>query len=136
MRFSCAFVVAASLLGTWNVPVAAQSPDPLSASSSPTAVAADAALLNRLGNLPLRFEVNRGQTDPRVKFVSPNGARTLFLTSTGAVLKLNAAAADGATSQPVLSLDWLAANPRVNLTGVDELPGRSNFLIGRDRERW
>src|SRR6476620_3932315 len=29
------------------------------------------------GNLPLSFEPNRGQTDPRVKFISRAGHRTL-----------------------------------------------------------
>src|SRR5690242_4338878 len=38
------------------------------------------------GNLPLSFEPNRGQTDPRVKFLSRAGSRTLWLTSDEAVL--------------------------------------------------
>jgi Beta-propeller repeat len=46
------------------------------------------ALLKTYGSLPLRFEVNSGQTDSRVKFLSRGGGYTLFLTSTEAVLAL------------------------------------------------
>src|SRR6476469_8220563 len=38
------------------------------------------------GNLPLSFEPNRGQADPRVKFVSRAGNRTLWLTNDEVVL--------------------------------------------------
>src|SRR3972149_8900667 len=40
------------------------------------------------GKLPLSFEVNVGQTDKNVKFLSRAGGSTLFLTSTEAVLVL------------------------------------------------
>jgi hypothetical protein len=38
------------------------------------------------GKLPLAFEPNRGQTDPRVKFLSHAGHHTLWLTNDEAVL--------------------------------------------------
>jgi sugar lactone lactonase YvrE len=38
--------------------------------------------------LPLSFEVNQGQTDPRVKFLSRGSGYTLFLTGNEAVLSL------------------------------------------------
>src|ERR1051325_9936578 len=37
------------------------------------------------------FEPNLGQTDPRVRFLSRRGPLTLFLTASGAVLRLTAA---------------------------------------------
>ncbi|HUZ45615.1 MAG TPA: hypothetical protein VMW54_03150, partial [Terriglobia bacterium] len=43
-------------------------------------------------NLPLSFEVNRGQTDSRVKFLSRGQGYTLFLTRRDAVLSLQAGA--------------------------------------------
>ena len=36
--------------------------------------------------LPLRFELNEGQTDPRVRFLMRSGGSTIFLTNTEAVL--------------------------------------------------
>src|SRR3954454_18791616 len=44
--------------------------------------------------LPVRFEPNLGQTDPRVSFISRDADHTLLLTRSGAVLKLR----DGAVS--------------------------------------
>ncbi len=40
------------------------------------------------GKLPLSFEANQGQTDPRVKFLARGGDYTLFLTNSEAVLDL------------------------------------------------
>src|SRR5205807_1709722 len=40
------------------------------------------------GKLPLSFEANRGQTDPRVKFLSRGSGYALFLTGDEAVLAL------------------------------------------------
>src|SRR5438445_8017867 len=41
------------------------------------------------GKLPLYFEVNRGQTDPRVRFLARGGHHVVFLTPTETVLVLN-----------------------------------------------
>src|ERR1044072_4564371 len=41
------------------------------------------------GQLPLSFEVNKGQTDPRVKFLSRGSGYSLFLTASESVLVLN-----------------------------------------------
>jgi hypothetical protein len=40
------------------------------------------------GKLPLRFDVNRGQVDPRVRFISRGDGYTLFLTQDESVLAL------------------------------------------------
>src|SRR5689334_221520 len=41
--------------------------------------------------LPLRFEVNRGQFDSRARFVARQGNMTLFLTDEGAVMAVRSA---------------------------------------------
>ena len=48
----------------------------------------DAALAQAYGQLPLSFEVNQGQTDPQVDFLSQGSGYALFLTPTEAVLSL------------------------------------------------
>jgi len=40
------------------------------------------------GKVPLSFEANQGQTDPRVEFISRGSGYSLFLTSNEAVLTL------------------------------------------------
>jgi Abnormal spindle-like microcephaly-assoc'd, ASPM-SPD-2-Hydin/Beta-propeller repeat len=99
------------------------------------------------GNLPLRFEANLGQTDPRVNFVSMGANSALFLTPSGAVLTLNR---NPAKPQPSARLSHNAKNSgRVALQfslrgaskgaiaeGVDPLPGKSNYFIGNNPRHW
>jgi hypothetical protein len=49
-------------------------------------------MLDAYGKLPLTFEANRGQTDPRVQFLARGRGYTLFVTATEAVLALQAPA--------------------------------------------
>src|SRR6266536_1303579 len=53
------------------------------------ASAAQPRLAERYGRLPLSFEINWGQTDKRVKFLSRGKGYSLFLTHDEAVFKLN-----------------------------------------------
>lgn len=85
-------------------------------------------LAEAYGRLPLSFEANHGQTDRRVKFLSRSGGQTLFLTSTEAVLTT-----DGRNT---LQMGLLGASPHAQLTGRDELPGKSNYFLGSDPSNW
>jgi uncharacterized repeat protein (TIGR01451 family) len=89
---------------------------------------ASARLAEGYGKLPLRFEVNRGQTSPRVKFLARGSGYTLFLAESGAVLRLR----DAGT----LRLTLEGANRKPVVSGVEELPGRSNYLLGADARAW
>ena len=107
------------------------------------------------GNLPLSFEANEGQFDSRVKFISRAGSHMLFLTSTEAVLKMGcsrqAARAEPAAASTVddpqqsatvesnvgaLRMKMAGANTTAKVTGLDELPGKSNYFIGNDPAKW
>src|SRR5438094_10478985 len=107
-------------------------------------------VLAAYGKLPLSFEANQGQTDPQVKFLSRGRGYTLFLTPTEAVLTLTKADAhakrrisgEATLSEPekragtVLRMKLLGANPTPSVTGVEELPGRSNYFVGNDPKKW
>jgi hypothetical protein len=56
--------------------------------ASPTPQAARPRLAEAYGKLPLSFEINRGQTDSQVKFLSRGSGYSLFLTGNEAVLAL------------------------------------------------
>jgi hypothetical protein len=108
------------------------------------------------GKLPLSFEANRGQTDDRVKFLARAGGYTLFLTSTEAVLQLRSAVSGVRNKEPVpakrrsanrgaairnaqstvLRTKLVGANRNAHASGLDELPGKSNYFIGNDPKRW
>src|SRR5260370_42253959 len=44
--------------------------------------------LNKIGGLPLYFEVNQGQVDPSVRYLARSGRYSLFLTDDAAVFSL------------------------------------------------
>jgi hypothetical protein len=107
------------------------------------------------GKLPLRFEANQGQTDAPVKFLARGSGYNLFLAPEGAVLTLNRKprvnARDGRaatlehfpsalgnqTPPPsVLRMQLVGSNPVPRITGMEQLPGQSNYFIGNDRTRW
>src|SRR6266567_3072443 len=107
-------------------------------------------------SLPLYFEANRGQTDPQVKFVSRGRGYTLFLTRRGeAVLVLRgptpkrdplqpaalASAAVAPQSEPVgtpavVRMKLVGANAKPRAEALGELPGKANYFIGNDPNKW
>jgi hypothetical protein len=113
-------------------------------------------LADSYGKLPLTFELNNGQTDPRVKFLSRGHGYVLFLTSDGAVLGLqnnnpprrgenmkeaNAPASShpGGTQNLVsttLRMKLVNANRALRISGLEPQPGRSNYLRGNDPAKW
>ena len=86
--------------------------------------------------LPLSFELNQGQTDGRVKFLSRANGFTLFLTPTEAVLSLRNANRADKTRRAALRMKLVGSNAAPEIVGADELPAKSNYLIGNDRAGW
>ncbi|HXX27017.1 MAG TPA: hypothetical protein VEI99_01070, partial [Terriglobales bacterium] len=82
-----------------------------------------------LAHLPFIFERNQGQSDPRVMFLARGSRYALFLTADAAVLTLEHAADSklrSANSVAVLSMELVHSNPRTEIKGTDQLPGKSN----------
>jgi beta-propeller repeat-containing protein len=135
------------------------------------------ALVQSYGKLPLSFEVNRGQADPQVKFLSRGSGYALFLTGDEAVLSLRGRQSSVVSrrfpvdsrqpSKPpsyepdttallhspftvqnsellrpqppapeVLRMKLVGANRMAKVTGLEELPGKSNYFIGNDPKKW
>jgi hypothetical protein len=100
------------------------------------------------GRLPLSFEANKGQTNSGVKFLSRNAGQMLFLTSSEAVLVLSKQQNQNGLSQDsgafrsrwsrsaVLRMRLLGASSETEVTGLERLPGTSNYFIGNDPARW
>jgi hypothetical protein len=130
---------------------------------APTAglTAGNQQLLQAYGQLPISFEANAGQTDAQVRYLARGSGYGLFLTATGAVLSLEAPAAppvDGqlglssvsvlgspfsvpksppqSVSGVALAMNLVGANPAAQVTGLDQLPGTSNYFIGNDPSQW
>jgi hypothetical protein len=91
-------------------------------------------------DVPLSFEANQGQSDSRVKFLARGHGYTLFLTTSETVLFLTPAAhVERGPSQPshaVVRLRLIDANRNATVEGLDPLPARSHYFVGRDPQRW
>ena len=95
-----------------------------------------------------------GQTDSQVKYLSHGSGYTLFLTPTEAVLSLsnpaynsgalhgtdatsaNAPTGPEAAQNATFRMRIIGSNERALVTGLRELPGRTNYLIGNDPSKW
>jgi len=112
------------------------------------AAATDARVSESYGKLPLQFEANRGQTHKDVHFLSRGAGYSLYLTGAEAVLVLTNTNADAkrstqalpkAKAQPksvALRMSLVGAARKPQATGLDELPGKANYFIGKDRSKW
>jgi hypothetical protein len=116
------------------------------------------------GLLPLSFEVNQGQADTAVKYLARGGGYNVLLTAREAIIMLKSNGGDsngnhntqespnlpaGKHSRPqatinrsyipdesVIRMGLVGANGDAVVKGFDELPGKVNYLIGKDSERW
>jgi Beta-propeller repeat/Secretion system C-terminal sorting domain len=99
-------------------------------------------VVNTFENIPMRFELNQGQTDDQVKFLSRGKGYTLFLTSSDTVLTLEQKPVDKSLesmktdSETPLHMQLVGANPKPKVEGLVELITKSNYLIGNDPAKW
>src|SRR5687768_3259016 len=98
-----------------------KSPSPVSLSSS-------------MGGEPLRFEENRGQAGPTVRFLARGSGQTLLLGDTEATLLLRKASRQSTQSGAVR---WRLANAEPSRARAERpLPTKVNYLRGADASRW
>jgi hypothetical protein len=109
------------------------------------------------GKLPMTFEANAGQANSDVRFIARDSHRSVLLTSDGAVitltkapgyraskfekatgqfLQLNPSAKIGNLKSSTVHFKFVAASASPTISGVDQLPGKINFLRGNDPEQW
>ena len=80
-----------------------------------------------LARLPLRFEANRGQWDPAVRYAARANGYALLLTAAGPVVALPG-------SQRV-AIRLLDSNPAAPIEALDPLPSHTDYFLG-SRDRW
>ena len=111
--------------------------------------AAKTRIAEQLGKLPLSFEINKGQIDEPVKFLSHGAGYDLFLTATEAVLRVHKPSAQqvdklkatvpadaNLREGTVLRLRMLGANATPQVEGQEELPGKIHYFNGNDPAKW
>lgn len=98
------------------------------------ALASSPEVTAQYAGLPMRFEPNVGQSDPRVRFLARGNGYTLFLTGTESVMVLAKPAPDGPAD--VVRMRYAGANAQPRVEGVQPLPGITNYFLGNDPARW
>ncbi len=112
-------------------------------------------LAESYGKLPIAFEANEGQTDQRVKYFARGQGYTLFVTPQESVISMTtpdkklskdklhsskAVLSKGKIKSDAIRIKFVnqnkAASDVKTITGVDELPGTSNYFIGNDHKKW
>lgn len=146
IALSC-LIAAVLTIGLFTLPRGSRAesvdvPAPHRTETKPADQPATARIGAAYGQLPLSFVANEGQADARVKFISRGKGYSLSLTPTEAVLVLADSRkddsrdhADSAQSQ-VLVMKMRGAKPEPRLTGLDQLPGKVNYLLGNDSAKW
>ncbi|MHB1457244.1 MAG: DUF7948 domain-containing protein [Armatimonadota bacterium] len=117
---------------------------------------ADARVARLYGKLPLSFVENRGQMDKRARYVIRGPRASAFFRNDGVTFDLWEASKKKPLnkqdilqkSKPekptkpevrkhaVLKLTFKGADPKCRVKGMDALPGKANYMIGKDKSKW
>ena len=119
----------------------------ISSSSATEPAAPGSPSASRFGNLPLYFEANRGQTDEQVGFFARGRDHTVYLRGDGATIALSEnspaaprpvsrRSATNSTSVRFVHMTLAGANPRPASSGLEQLSGRVNYLLGNNPSQW
>jgi hypothetical protein len=81
--------------------------------------------------LPLSFEANEGQSDPRVLFLAHGPGYTLFLTTAAEAVLVS-----GKGRLQMVRLELAGVNPRPEVRALEEQDAKSYYFIGNDPMRW
>jgi uncharacterized protein (TIGR03437 family) len=104
------------------------------ASAPNTAGAAQGHATAGYARLPMSFEpcfeAMCAEAGSQAKYFSRGSGHLLFLTPTEAVLDA------GPSKESTLSMKLLRSNSRASMQGLDPLPGKSNYFIGKNPKNW
>lgn len=111
-------------------------------------------IVQNYSRLPLNFEQNEGQVDANVQFLARGQGYNLFLMASEAVLSLrqplslveqgsanpemlsSVAETKQAVEQTVIRMRLVGANPAPAVSALEQLPGKVNYFIGNNPDRW
>ena len=96
---------------------------------------------------PLSFEANKGQAGPRVSFLAHTRGGDVLLSSQETTLLINKTKADvknahsrssklDPPSVTTLRMRFQGGNPNPKVSGLEELPGKTNYFLGNDSSKW
>jgi hypothetical protein len=104
--------------------------------SIPLSVSSKVMVQTEIASLPFSFIPNTGQIDDRnISFTVKSSGSTLYFTPGEVILdNVKNPGLNGTSS--LIRQSFPGANPDPVISGMDELPGKVNYLIGRDPSGW
>ena len=120
---------------------------PLLTKNAQPAEAQPRALDSQIKQLALSFETNRGQASEEFDFISRNVGRALYLAPNRAVIafpktldrkqgKTVERALSPKAETELLQIELLGAQIDAEPSGINQLPAKSNYLLGSDSQKW
>ena len=88
----------------------------------------------KFGKLPLSFEANKGQADPKVKFVARGNGYGILLNNNSVNFRLRSNKEEVAYSD--ITLNFLKGNSSVKLSAENQIAGVSNYFLGNNKQNW
>jgi hypothetical protein len=100
-------------------------------SSGKSATSNSPAVVAHYGRLPLAFEPNVSHPESGVQYLAHGNGYTIFIGANDTSLALK-----GSSSSAVLHMKLSGGNATNALIASDELPGKSNYILGNNPENW
>ncbi|MEG4970899.1 SBBP repeat-containing protein, partial [Microcoleus sp. B6-A1] len=91
------------------------------------------------GQIPLSFIANAGQTDPHVKFQVKGAGHSIYFTPneiTFTAFQPPNEPGNQATNSAIVRSSLANSNPNPTISGLEQLPGVANFILGEDSSQW
>ncbi|MFT3746156.1 MAG: SBBP repeat-containing protein [Pyrinomonadaceae bacterium] len=140
-------VLAALLAGTWladdrtftnyvsdRLDVLSEKQDDGTDPTGPNRIS-QATVMETYGRLPLNFAATSG-LNTETAFLSQGNGYNFLLTPTEAVLSLERPRSKSNPRSTVFRTKFVGADPAAKMIGIEELPGRNNYFIGNDADKW
>lgn len=98
-------------------------------------------IMENYGKLPLQFEINRGQTDSQVQYLSRNSFYNIYFLHNEVVMTLPYGSSDNQFKtrkylSAVLRMQFTGADNKPEISGRNELNSKINYLIGNNADKW
>src|SRR5262245_9448981 len=82
-------------------------------------------IIEAYGKIPLQFEANRGQAEPRIKYILRGKGLLAFFTDAEIILQ--------SLHQKVIRMAFGGPS---RVEGIEEMLGVVNYIVGSDPKRW
>ena len=82
---------------------------------------------------PLAFEPNLGQAPPDIDFLAHTSIGSIYVDDASVTYGIPDR---GSSTRRTVQIRWTGANPAASIQPAAPLPGKSNYLFGKDSSRW